>query len=158
MGNRFVNFLRFKTPTMRRSVWRAPRVQFQTCCILCAVTFLRYSWDRRVGVPLVQCPCHLLVSWSHCLFVVCLYVTMIHLWCVLQAESLATSFSLAYYYVTVWHSHWFCVPLMLSVEYKGMWLSSWYSCISFVSSSVWFSSPRVQCHLVYQHRVKKTFL
>lgn len=157
-GNRFVNFLRSETPTMRSSVWRAPRVQYQTCCISRAVKFLRYSWDRRVGVPLVPCPCHLPVSWSHCLCVVCLYAIMTHLWCVLQAGSSATSSSLAYCCVTVSHLHWFCAPLTWSVEYKGIWLSSWYSCISFVSSSVWFSSPNVQCHLVYHHPLKKRFL
>lgn len=157
-GNRFVNFLRSETPTMRSSVWRAPRVQYQTCCILRAVKFLRYSWDRRAGVPLVPCPCHLPVSWSHCLCVVCLYVTMTHLWCVLQAGSSAMSSSLAYCSVTVSRLHWFCAPLTWSVEYKGMWLSSWYSCISFVDSSVWLSSPKVKCHLVYHHPVKKIFV
>ena len=119
----FVNFLRFETLRMRSSVWHALRVQYQTCCILRAVIFLRYFWDQRVGVPLVPCPCHPLVSWSHCLCVVYLYVTMTHLWCVLQAGSLATSYSLAYYCVTVSHLHWFCAQRTWSVEYKGMCLT-----------------------------------
>lgn len=106
---------------MKSSVWPVVRGQYQTHHMSGAGKSLRSFWGQRVAVLLVLCLCHLLVFWLHCLCVVCLYVTTTHQWCVHQAVSLVMSSLLAYCSVTVSLLCWFCVQLMWSVGYKGMW-------------------------------------